>query len=428
MLDNTNKPAFAKRTERMKASEIRELLKLTQNPEVISFAGGLPNPASFPVEIINKISSDVLTTIGETALQYGTTEGVIELRETLNTYMKKNGIITDVENILITTGSQQGLDLVGKVLVDPDDVVIASAPSYLGALSVFKSYGADIIQIPMKEDGIDLDIMDHTIKKIKNEGKFIKLIYTNPTYHNPTGVSMNTENRKKMYDIARDHGIFILEDDPYRELSYFKESELSVKSFDKTEHVIYMSTFSKILSPGFRLGWITGMSEVIRKIAIAKQAIDLCSNTLTQYIAYYYISKGYAEKHIPKIRTMYKEKLEIIINALNKFMPDYVSWTNPKGGMFIWLTLPNNINVNDMFPYAISNNIAYVTGTAFYIDGKSGMHSMRLNFTYPSNNKIVEGIENLSKVIKKWNSKTYVESNNTLDSKERGKELGLILK
>lgn len=388
---------YADRVKGMKASEIRELLKLTQDPKMISFGGGMPSPHSFPVKGIQKIADKILKKHGAQALQYGPTEGIKQLRESLINRMKKKGIKCNEDEILITSGSQQALDLMPKIFLNPGDFVVVECPSYIGALIAFNAYQPKFISISMDDNGMDTYELEEKIKEHK--GKPIKFIYTVPTFQNPAGVTMSLERRKHLLEIARKYKILIFEDDAYSELRYSGKPIPSIKSLDKDGNVIYTSTFSKILSPGFRLGWVIADKDIIRKMVIAKQGTDLSSNIFVQYIADEYIRSGMIDKQIPKIKKMYKRKRDIMLRVLKKHFPKGCKWTKPAGGLFIWVTLPSHIYTKEMFKEAIKEKVAYVHGEAFCVEGK-GHNEMRLNFSNTDNDKIEIGIKRLAKIIK----------------------------
>jgi len=389
---------YADRTNFMKASEIRELLKLTEDPEIISFGGGMPNPKSFPINFVKKITKKVLKEHGPQALQYGPTEGITPLREVLIKRMEETrNIKCNLNQILITSGSQQVLDLVSKILINPGDYIVVECPTYIGALTAFNAYQPNYIPVQMDKNGMKTDELEEKIKASKD--KPIKFIYTVPTFQNPAGVTLSLERRKHLLEIAETYDIPILEDEAYSELNYSGKDILPIKSMDKNGLVIYTHTLSKVLSPGFRLGWAIGNEEIIRKIAIAKQGADLCTNMFVQFIAKEYIESGLIDKQIPKIRRMYKRKRNIMLKALKENFPEGSTWTKPGGGMFIWVTLPEKINTKEMFEDALKAKVAYVHGAAFCVDGK-GHNAMRLNFSNTDDNKIEEGIKRLGEIIK----------------------------
>lgn len=386
----------------MKASEIRELLKwITEN--VISFGGGMPDPSSFPVKEIMEITRDVVSTKADKALQYGTTGGVAELKEELIKFMGKVGIKVDgPESVIITVGSQEALDIIGRLFINPGDYVITESPTYLAALQAFRIYGPRIIGIPMDEEGLKVDILEETLKKISDDGK-VKFVYVIPTGQNPTGITMSRERRKALLEVASKYDVLIIEDDPYGYI-YFGDGEPPdrLKAMDSEGRVIYLSTFSKIAAPGLRLGWVAASREVIRWFELAKQSIDLHTSTLNQYIAAELLKRGVIERNIPRIKEIYRTKRDLMLQALGEYMPDSVSWTKPSAGMFIWLTTPENIDTGEMLNVAIRKyGVAYVPGKSFY-PNEERRNDMRLNFTYPTPQQIFEGIRRLSLAIMEY--------------------------
>jgi len=385
---------------KMEASAIREILKLVQNPEVISLAGGMPDPKTFPIEDIKEITQDVLLEKSAQALQYSSTEGLPELRKYILEYLAKDGNDGELENIIISSGSQQGLDLIGKVFLSPGDIAIVELPSYLAALNAFYSYGGELVGIPMDEDGMRMDILEKKLIQLKNEGKKVKFIYTISNFQNPAGVTMSLARRKKIIEITHKFNVFIVEDNPYEKLRFEGEPIPSIYSLEKNGSVISLGTFSKILCPGLRLAWILGNEEVIRKIAILKQATDLCTSILNQLIASEYCKLGKLEENIESNVQIYKRKRDIMLNALEKYFPKEVSWTKPQGGFFVVATLPEYIDTKKMLKEAIEENVAYVPGGPFFADEK-GQNTMRLSFCYPSEEDIDEGIKRIGNLIKK---------------------------
>jgi len=391
---------FSELAKRLKASEIRELLKVTQMPDIISLAGGLPNPKSFPVEIIKEITTKLLDSYGEKMLQYGSTEGVNSFRETLANYYNENysfGIGKD--NVLITVGSQEGLYLLGKIFLNPGDTVVVEAPTYVGAITAFQSFYPNYVQVEMDDEGMNIDILEKKLKELVREGKKPKFIYTIPTFQNPAGVTMSLERRKRLLELAKEYNILVVEDSPYEELRFSGEKVPQLKALDKEGYVLYIGTLSKVLSPGMRIAFMIGNEEIIQKAVLAKQGIDLCTSPFVQYIAEEYIKGGYMREHIPKIIKLYKEKRDIMLDAIEDYFPDGVKWTRPDGGMFLWVTLPEHMDAGELLQKAIENKVVYVIGAAFY-PHRDHRNTMRLNFTYPTNEQIEEGIKRLAKVIK----------------------------
>ncbi|MFA4646972.1 PLP-dependent aminotransferase family protein [Pyrococcus kukulkanii] len=391
---------FSEKALRMKASEIRELLKLVETSDVISLAGGLPNPKTFPVDIIDKILDEVIREHADKALQYGTTKGFTPLRLAIAEWLRKRyGIPTSKVDIMVTSGSQQALDLIGRVFINPGDIVVVEAPTYLAALQAFSFYEPDYIQVPLDDEGMRTDLLEEKLRKLKAEGKRVKLVYTVPTFQNPAGVTMTEERRKHLLELASEYDFIIVEDDPYGELRYSGKPVPKIKALDTEGRVLYLGTFSKILAPGFRLGWIAGEPHFIRKLEIAKQSVDLCTNAFGQIVAWKYLEGGYLEKHIPKIIEFYKPRRDVMLEALEEHMPEGVKWTKPDGGMFVWVTLPEKIDTKLMLEKAVKRGVAYVPGEAFYAH-RDVKNTMRLNFTYVDEDKIREGIKRLAETIK----------------------------
>lgn len=391
---------YSDRASKMRKSVIRELLKVTQDPEIISFAGGLPNPKSFPIDDLGGITQDVYRRNGKTALQYGTTQGLLDLRKAIAERAQKDGMNATEENIIIFSGSQQALDTVGKMFLNPGDSALVGLPSYLGGINAFRSYESNLTGMPLDKDGMRLDILEETIKKLLKDEILPKFVYVIPTFQNPAGVIMPESRRKKLIDIANEYDLIIIEDDPYSKLRFDGPSVKPIKAFDDEGHVIYMSTFSKILSPGFRLAWTVASEDLTRRMEICKQALDLCTNTFIQFIVNEFIKRGSLDLHIMKIREMYKPKRDIMMTSMKNYFPNGYVCHKPKGGMFAWVTLQEGIDTEKMFLDAINEKVAYVHGKAFCVDGSCG-NSMRLNFSYSTDKQIDEGMKRLGRVIEK---------------------------
>lgn len=390
---------FSSRAKLLKASEVREILKLTQKPDIISFAGGLPNPLSFPVEIINEIVCDLLKQGPEKVLQYGTTEGVDPLREEIAKMAREDGMKIDFDDILITHGSQQVLDFAGRIFIDPNDVVVLGAPTYLGATNVWRQNKAQMIEVPVDDDGQDIDQAEEIIKDCKSRGLNVKILYIMPTFQNPAGVTLSEKRRKKVIDLASEYDFIILEDDPYSKIRFEGEPLKPLKAFDDEGRVIYTSTFSKLLAPGFRIAWCTASKPLLQKFILNKQSADLHTNTFGQWVTYEYMHRGHLKRHIPNIIKLYKEKCRLLLKAMDEYFPDDVKFTRPKGGMFSWASLPEEIDTKEMLMGAIEKKVAYVVGSAFYANPHRGKSKMRLNFTHPANDKIPIGIKALAGVM-----------------------------
>jgi 2-aminoadipate transaminase len=394
---------YAQRTQRMKGSAIRELLKLTENPEVISFAGGMPAPDVFPVEEFKAACNTVLQDWSAEALQYGATEGYRPLREMIARHTERYGISVSADNILITSGSQQALDIIGKVFINPGDRILVEEPTYMGALQAWNAYGAEYVTVPMDDNGMITDDLEGALRS------GVKFIYVLPNFQNPTGVTLALERRKKLIEIADHYGVPIIEDDPYGQLRYEGENLPSIVNLDNefrqngtkeyAGNVIYLSTFSKTLAPGIRLAWVIAPTQVIRKLVLAKQGADLHTATFNQIVAYEVARGGFLDRHIWLIRRVYSERRDIMLDAMEELFPPGVSWTKPKGGLFLWGMLPKGMDTTELFKAAVKRNVAYVPGTTFFALG-GGENTMRLNFSYASPEKIKIGIERLAEVLK----------------------------
>ncbi|AET69985.1 transcriptional regulator with HTH domain and aminotransferase domain [Desulfosporosinus orientis DSM 765] len=389
--------AYAERVQNMENSAIRELLKVAEQPHIISFAGGLPAPELFPLTELKESYQKVLGAGDPSVLQYGSTEGYLPLRAEISALMKEKGISSNPENILLTNGSQQGLDLIAKLFINPGDIVLLQNPSYLGAIQSFQSYQANFITIPTNSAGIDYTALELLIKV-----KRPKLFYLTPTFQNPTGSTLTVEERKTLLNIARQYHLLIIEDDPYSELCYDNTTVSPIRAFSDENEVIYLGTFSKTLAPGLRLGWIAAEKNIISKLTIAKQGTDLHTSTLLQRTTHYYLTHFKPAEHILSIRQVYKDRRDIMLKALEDHLTHQALWTEPRGGMFIWLTLPEVYDTLQLLPSALAGNVAYVPGANFYVNQKSS-NSMRLNFSNPSPTQIEQGIKLLADIIKQSN-------------------------
>lgn len=384
----------------MKRSAIRELLKLTGDPEIISFAGGLPSPDSFPIEQLKEIVNEVLDEDGALALQYGATEGDKKLRELLVAHYQGEGFDITLDNIMITTASQQGLDLLAKVFIDRGDKIIVGLPSYLGGLSAFNSYGAVPVGIKFDDKGMRADMLEATLAEMKEKGEKPKFIYIIPDFQNPAGVTMPECRRKEIIAIAKKYDVLIVEDSPYKELRFEGEHQKTLFALDNSGHVITLGTFSKIFVPGFRIGWVIAHPEVLDKFVVAKQATDLCTSPFVQKISAKYLEKGYYAQNLKKTIAMYKEKKDVMMKAFDEYMPEGVTWTRPEGGLFLFLNLPEHMDSEELFMEALKEKVAFVIGHVFHCDG-SGKNTMRINFSYATKEQIVEGVKRLANAIKK---------------------------
>ena len=402
------KHRYAKRMRGMSSSAIRELLKLTQLSDIISFAGGLPAPELFPVEEFRAATDRVLVKHGSEALQYSTTEGYEPLREYIVHKMAQYKIRATPENVLITSGSQQALDLIGKILINSGDMILTERPTYLGALQAWRAYQADFVPVPIDGDGMQTEQLEEALCAGP------KFMYILPNFQNPGGVTLSLERRHALINITDRYGIPLIEDDPYGELRFEGEhlpplvvldaEKLNSRTPAGSAHgfyrgnVIYLSTFSKTLAPGLRLGWIVAPTEVVRECVKAKQGMDLHTSSFVQMVAYEVVKDDFLEDHVRRIRQVYRERRDIMLDAMARYFPPGVSWTRPNGGLFLWVTLPETVDAGVLLENAVANKVAFVPGTAFYPDG-SGHNTFRLNFSNARPEQIKIGIKRLGEVL-----------------------------
>jgi len=396
---------YAHRTQKMGSSVIRELLKLTQQPDIISFAGGLPAPEVFPVKEFQDACNFVLTDHGAQALQYSTTEGYLPLRELIARNNARFSVKVNAENIMITSGSQQALDFIGRVFVNRGDYIVVESPTYLGALQAWNAYGAQYISVPSDEHGMLVDKLEEALRIGP------KFIYILPNFQNPSGSTLSLERRKRLILLADQYGVPIVEDDPYGQLRYDGEHISSVATLDSryrhdnedngkyTGNVIYLSTFSKLLAPGLRLAWVIAPPQVIHKLVMTKQAADLHTSSFNQHVAYEVAKGGFLDDHVKVIRATYKERRDVMIEMMEEMFPSEVTWTKPQGGMFLWGKLPENVDAAEVLKVAIERKVAFVPGAAFHPNG-GGANTMRINFSFANPDDIREGITRLGKTLK----------------------------
>lgn len=383
---------FAKRLDNVSGSAIRAIFALLGQPGMISFAGGNPSPDCFPSEEVADIAAKLIREQGSTILQYGGTPGIMKLKQTVLDMVKAKGIKASPEQVIITSGSTQGIGLAAKTLVNPGDVILTESPTFIGAIQTFLTYQADVKGVKMDEQGMDIDALEEAIKKHKP-----KFVYTIPTFQNPTGRTMSLERRKRMIEVCEKHGVLILEDDPYYDLRYSGEPVPPIKSFDKNNTVIYLASFSKIISPGLRVGAAVADERIIAKYNVAKQGEDLHTSNLSQEIVTQYIASGKLPAHIDNINNVYKEKRDAMLEKLKSF-PDSITYTVPDGGLFIWMELPDGTDAMPIFEKGVEEKVAFVPGTHFFPDG-SGKNTMRLNFSMASLEQIDKGMDILKKVV-----------------------------
>ncbi|MCF7889935.1 PLP-dependent aminotransferase family protein [Candidatus Bipolaricaulota bacterium] len=389
----------AKNTER---SAIREILKYTQEPEVISFAGGLPKPETFPREGLAESAASQIRDNYEKSLQYGTTEGIKEFRQEMSSWLSEFGLELELKNIIATNSSQQAIDLVSKTFLDPGDRIFCGLPTYLGAVQAFSTFQAEKVGIPLEKDGMNLEILEKKIKDSKSSGRRAKFIYVIPDFQNPTGVTLSKKKRKKILDIAEEHDLLIIEDTPYFGVRFSKGFKKPIGTYDDNGRVITIASLSKILSSGMRLAVVGGPSELLANLVTMKQSTDLCTSTTTQWIAADWLKNNNLSDHLKELRKYYRENRDAMIEEMNRSFPkdEGISWTEPNGGLFIWVTLPEGMDSESVFEKGLENNVAFVPGHHFYVNG-GGQNTMRLSYSLLNPEKIREGINRLGKVLEK---------------------------
>jgi 2-aminoadipate transaminase len=395
---------FAQRTRTIKSSAIRELLKLTQQPDVISFAGGLPAPEVFPVQRFQQACQKVLETSGPASLQYSTTEGYMPLRQMVANHLQRYGILATPDNVMITSGSQQALDLIAKLLINRGDRLLVEAPTYLGALQAFNVFGTEYVSVPTDNDGLRTDLLEEALRSGP------KFMYVLPNFQNPSGVTLSLERREELVFLADKYGIPIVEDDPYGQLRYEGDHLAPLVVLDRVNlrrdkgyslgNVIYLSTFSKTLAPGLRLGWIVAPGEVISKLVQLKQGADLHTSTFNQMVAYEVAKDNFLDEHVKLIRDAYRERRDVMLHAMDEFFPKEGTWTYPHGGLFLWVTLPDGTNCQELLLSAVKEKVAFVPGDCFYPREGDGLNNMRLNFSNAAPEQIREGIRRLGGVVR----------------------------
>jgi 2-aminoadipate transaminase len=389
---------FAERTKVMRSSAMRDLMAITARPEVISLAGGLPDTSSFPPKTFAAQMTRIAQESAAEALQYGPTEGFRETVDCIVEVMGAEGMLPDPEDVIVTTGGQQAIDLLCKALVDPGDAVICEAPTYPGAIPVFCSYEAETLQIECDSEGMRIEELERTLEQLDSEGRRPKLIYSVPSFQNPAGVTMSLGRRQRLVELARARELLVIEDNPYGLLRFDGDPLPPLYQLDGGDFVIYIGTFSKILSPGIRLGWAVAPPPVMEKVVLGKQASDLCTSTLTQYFVREYFAEGRWREYIESLVGIYRSRRDAMLEALRTHFPPQASWTEPDGGLFVWATLPPYIDTSDLLAKALREDVAFVPGQAAYVDGR-GRNSMRLNFSGSGEEEIREGIRRIGKVI-----------------------------
>ncbi len=390
---------FAKRAQAMKSSAMRDLMAVTARPDVISLAGGLPDTSTFPAEDFAALMARVAVDASAKALQYGPTEGLDEVKDCIVEVMAAEDMEVEREDLLVTTGGQQVIDLVCKTLIDPGDVVVAEAPTYPGAVPVFVSYQADVVQIEMDDHGMRIDVLLAELERLDREGRTPKFIYTVPSFQNPAGVTLSLERRQELVRIAHERELLVLEDNPYGLLRYEGSPLPTLYSLDGGHYVIYLGTFSKILSPGLRIGWTAAPAPVLDKLNLGKGGVDLCSSTLSQqFVATYFAERDW-RTYVRTQVDLYRRRRDVMLEALAEHLPREATWTQPNGGLFIWARLPDYIDTTDLLARALRENVAFVPGRAAYLDGRGGSE-MRLNFSGITDDDIREGVRRVGKIVR----------------------------
>jgi DNA-binding transcriptional MocR family regulator len=385
--------AYAARAHGMTASEIRALFAVASRPEIVSLAGGMPNLSALPLDVVGELFAEVARDQGSRSLQYSTAQGDPRLRELIGEVMAEEGIAASPEDVSITVGSQQGLDLVSRIFCDPGDVVLAEAPSYVGALGVFASYQAEVVHVAMDEDGLVPEALAETIDALGRDGRHPKLLYTVPNFHNPAGVTLSEQRRARILEIAESAGILVVEDNPYGLLGFDADPLPALRAID--DGVIYLGTFSKTFAPGLRVGWVLAPMAVRAKLVLANEAATLCPPTFSQLAVATYLANHPWRDQIKAFREMYRERRDTMLSSLDGMMPPGASWTRPGGGFYVWLTLPEGLDAKTMQPRALANRVAYVPGIGFYADGQGG-RDLRLSYCYPEPERIREGVRRLA--------------------------------
>jgi 2-aminoadipate transaminase len=389
---------FARRTQVMRSSAMRDLMEITARPEVISLAGGLPDTSTFPADSFAAQMTRIAQESSAEALQYGPTEGFEETKACIVEVMEAEGMSPDPDDLIVTTGGQQAIDLTAKTLIDPGDPVICEAPTYPGAVPAFCSYEADVIQVTTDDDGMRIDELEAVLSELARAGRRPKFIYSVPSFQNPAGVTLSAQRRERLVELAREHEVLVCEDNPYGLLRFEGEPQAPLYQLDGGDYVIYLGTFSKILSPGIRIGWVVAPPPVLEKIGLGKQAADLCTSTLTQYFVREYFSEGRWRDYVDHLVDIYRARRDAMLEALERHFPAEAEWTRPEGGLFVWATLPEYIDTTDLLAKALRRNVAFVPGRAAYVDGR-GAHSMRLNFSGAHEDTLREGIRRIGAVI-----------------------------
>ena len=390
---------FARRTQGMTSSAMRDLMAVTAQPEIISLAGGLPDTSTFPAEDFAALMARIAVDASAQALQYGPTEGLVDVRACIREVMGAEGMRVEDDDVLVTTGGQQVIDLMCRAFIDPGDVVIAEGPTYPGAVPVFGSYEAEVVQVAMDDAGMRVDELEETLARLRREGRRPKFVYTVPSFQNPAGVTMELERRQRLVRIAAEQELMVLEDNPYGLLRFEGEPLPTLYSLDGGRYVVYLGTFSKILSPGVRLGWAVAPRPILEKLNLGKQAADLCSSPLAQHFVAAFFAQRDWRRYLRTLIDLYRRRRDVMLAALAEHLPPEATWTRPQGGLFVWARLPDYIDTTDLLARALREQVAFVPGRAAYLDGRGGSE-MRLNFSGVGDDDIREGVRRIGKVVR----------------------------
>lgn len=389
--------SYAERTHGLKVSAVRALFAVANRPEIVSLAGGMPNINDLPLADISRTMAEMITTNGSQVMQYGSGQGEPGIREQITHVMELEGIHSHPDDIVITAGSQQGLDLVTRIFCDPGDVILAESPSYVGALGTFASYQTEVVHVPSDDDGIDPDGLRHTIARVRAAGQRIKFLYTIPNFNNPSGVTQPWQRRREVLDVCDEFGILVVEDNPYGLLTLDAEPIPAMRSVD--DNVIYLGSFSKTFAPGFRVGWVLAPHAVRERLVLAQEAATLCPPVFSQFAISTYLATSDWQGQVAVYRDMYRERRDTMLAALAEHMPEGCTWTRPGGGFFVWVTLPEGFDAQSMLPRGVNARVAFVPGDAFYADGQ-GARNVRLSYCFPTPERIAVGVQRFADVVR----------------------------
>jgi 2-aminoadipate transaminase len=390
---------YAHRTGSFRSSAMRDLMAITSRPEVISLAGGLPDTKAFPADLLQELVDDVTANDGPRALQYGPTEGLDELRHAIADLMAEDGTLVGATELVVTTGGQQALDLLCRVLVDPGDAVLAEGPTYPGAVPVFAASGADVHHVAVDAEGIRLDLLADAVERLARDGRSAKFLYVIPTFQNPAGATMSATRRHELVRFAQEHDLLVIEDEPYARLRFEGDALPSLRSLDDSGRVLYVGTVSKVFAPGVRVGWVHAPHQILHRVNLAKQGSDLCTSTLAQLLALRFLRHARRDEVLGRMQRLYRARRDAMVQAIEGALPD-AAFTVPAGGLFLWATLADGLDTTDLLAAALERDVAFVPGVAAYADGRQGASSMRLNFSACDEERIGEGVARIGGVVR----------------------------